>query len=330
MTMRRVGVMQDFVRSEKRDLRETRANAEALREAAIVEMERADLRRDVATAWFERYYAEKSRGLLEDLAREADLQMRVSGAEIASGKATTAEGLAARSLRATLADRIQESDQKARRATAMLTRWLGDDARRPLGAEPDIRQLAVHHAGNLEANLEGHPHLAMYAPMEAAAEADMKLAAAATKPDWSVELSYAQRGSAFTNMVTVMFRMDLPIFESRRQAPVTESKLKQLEQVRAQAEDAKQRHAAEIRASLVDWDIARSRLERHERELVPLAEERVKAATSAYEGGRADLAATLDARRNVVEAKLATVGAELELARAWAQLAYLVPERKSP
>src|SRR5262249_27305299 len=117
---------------------------------------------------------------------------------------------------------------------------------------------------------------------------------------------------------------------STRQGPQAASKAKQLEQVRAQAEDAKQRHAAEIRAGLVDWEIARSRLERHERELVPLAEERAKAAVSAYEGGRADLAATLEARRKVVEAKLAALGAELEVARAWAQLAFLVPERKQP
>src|SRR4029078_4332904 len=51
MTMRRYGVMQEFVRGEKRELRETRAAAEARRESAVVEMQRADLRRDVAVAW---------------------------------------------------------------------------------------------------------------------------------------------------------------------------------------------------------------------------------------------------------------------------------------
>ena len=45
MTMRRVGVMQDFVRGSKREGREARAQAEAQREMAIVEMQRADLRR---------------------------------------------------------------------------------------------------------------------------------------------------------------------------------------------------------------------------------------------------------------------------------------------
>jgi outer membrane protein TolC len=330
MTMRRYGVMQDFVRQEKRDARQARAGAEARREAAMVEMQRADLRRDVATAWLERFYAERAQSLLETLARETDLQVQVATAEIGSGKATVGDAIAARTLRATLADRRQESELKARRASAMLGRWLATAAARPLGQAPDVRALPLHHAGILEADLGSHPHLAIYAPMEAAAEAEVKLAAVATKPDWSLEVSYGQRGSAYADMVSVMFRMELPFFASRRQDPAAAAKRAQLEQVRAQAEDARQRHLAEIRAGLVDWEVARARLERHERELVPLAEERQRVAVSAYEGSRIDLAGVLEARRGVVEAKIAALAAELDVARAWAQLAFLVPERSRP
>ncbi|HEX6634163.1 MAG TPA: TolC family protein, partial [Usitatibacter sp.] len=48
MTMKRVGVMQQFVRGEKREERTLKAEAESKREAAFVEMQRADLKRDVA------------------------------------------------------------------------------------------------------------------------------------------------------------------------------------------------------------------------------------------------------------------------------------------
>ncbi len=187
-----------------------------------------------------------------------------------------------------------------------------------------------HHAGALDADLESHPHIAIFGPALAAAEADLRLAQAATKPDWSVELSYAQRGSAFSNMVSVMVRMELPIFASRRQDPVAVSKGRQVEQVRAQAEDAKRRHGAEIRASLADWEAAKSRVERYRRDIVPLAEERSRVTSAAYEGARADLATVFDARRGLIEAKLAAINAEAEVARAWAQLAFLVPERSAP
>jgi hypothetical protein len=37
-----------------------------------------------------------------------------------------------------------------------------------------------------------------------------------------------------------------------------------------------------------------------------------------------------EARRSVIEEKLAAIAAEADVARAWAQLAYLVPERSLP
>ena len=329
MTMRRVGVMQDFVRGSKLHGREARAEAEARREAALAEMQRADLRREVATAWLERYYAQRSLDLVDALASEAQLQAEVSTAELAAGRVSSADALAARALRAALADRKLEIVRQARRAEAMLSRWLGAEAARDPSAPPRVSSLA-HHTADLEAGIERHPHLAMYAPMIAMAEAELRLAQAAKDPDWSVELSYAQRGPLYANMVSLMFRMELPVSTGKRQDPVIESKRRALEQVRAQADDARQRHLAEIRSWLSDWDIALLRLERHRRDLVPYAEERARLAKSSYEGGRADLASVLDARRMALEARLASLTAEAEVARAWAQLAYLLPEGTKP
>jgi outer membrane protein TolC len=329
MTMRRVGVAQDFVRREKLGLRGAKAAAESQREEAIIAMQLADLRREVATAWFERFFAERSKKLVAELAGEARLQASTSSAELASGKASSADAIAVRGLQASLEDRIVDLDRQARRATAMLSRWIGADADKPIGSAPDIYTLG-HHASALEGDLEAHAHLAIYGPIVAAAEADLRLAQAATKPDWSVELSYAQRGAAYSNMVSVTVRMELPVFASRRQDPLAASKGKQLEQVRAQAEDATRRHLAEIRASLVDWEAAKARTDRYRTEIVPLAEERARLAAAAYGGARADLASVFDARRNVIESRLAALGAEAEVARAWAQLAFLVADGSSP
>jgi outer membrane protein TolC len=213
-----------------------------------------------------------------------------------------------------------------RRAEARLARWLGEDAKRIPAGEPDISRLPQSVA-RLTTDLENHPQLAMFAPMTAAAEAEAKLAAIATKPDYSVELSYGDRGAAYTNMVSLMFRMDLPIFAGTRQEPAAAAKLKQAEQARAQAEEARRRYEAEVRAALADYDIARARIERNEGEIVPLAEERAKAAFAAYEGGRAELSAVLESRRMLLEARLMALNVRAEAARAWASLAYLVAER---
>ena len=329
MTMRRVGVMQDFVRAEKREAREAKASAEALREGAMIEVQRADLYRDVATAWFEKYYADRAFSLLGALENEARLQASTAQAEVASGKLAAADALGASILIATLADRRAESDRKSQRAAALLARWVGTGAAGPAGKAPDVSTLP-HHIIDRELDVSLHPHIAVYAPLEAAAEAELKLAQVATKPDWSVELSYAQRGSAYSNMVSLMVRMDLPIFASRRQDPVAASKSRQLEQVRAQAQDALLRHSSEVRAAASDWKVAKARVERHRNEIIPLVEERARLARAGYEGGKADLASVLDARRGVIEARLTALDAEAELARSWAQLAYLVPQRNVP
>jgi outer membrane protein TolC len=329
MTMRRVGVMQEFMRGAKLDARTARQEAEARREAAIADMQLADLRREVATAWLERFYAARAREVVDAMAAEAKLQSDASTAELGAGRGSAADALAARALRATLADKQLETDRMARRAEAMLTRWLGADAAREPVSPPQVRYIH-HHAVDLEEGLERHPHLAMYGPMIEMARAELRMAEAGKQPDWSVEVSYAQRGPAFENMASIMFRMDLPILQGRRQDPAIESRRRSLEQAQSLAEEARRRHVAEIRTSLAEWEVAKERLERQRADIIPYAEERARLARSAYAGGRADLASVFEARRMLLEALLNAINAEAELARAWAALAFLVPEGGKP
>src|ERR1700674_4866321 len=58
MTMRRIGVMQELTRGEKRDLRAQRFEREAEKGVAEKAMAAASIERGTALAWLERYYAE--------------------------------------------------------------------------------------------------------------------------------------------------------------------------------------------------------------------------------------------------------------------------------
>ena len=75
MTMRKIGVMQEFTRDEKLKLRGDRANAEVQKETAILSLTKLNLRRDVALAWIDRYFAERQLDLVKELAREGELQV---------------------------------------------------------------------------------------------------------------------------------------------------------------------------------------------------------------------------------------------------------------
>jgi outer membrane protein TolC len=326
MTMRKIGVTQDFVRGEKLRLRGERAQAELRKEVAVLAVTEANLRRDVALAWIDVWVAERQLALLQNLESEARLGVSAAQAALAGGKGRAADPFAAQLASAQLVDRMIDARRSIAKARGQLARWIGDAAVRTLGGAPDFARIGHRHE-DLVSALENHPHLAMYAPMQAMADAEVRLAEAAKRPDWSLELAYAQRGPFYSNMVSIGVRIDLPIFEARRQNPAIASKLAAAEQVRAQAEDARRAHLAEVRALLADWNAAVERVQRFETSQIPLAHGRSQAALADYSGGKAELGNALEARRAEVEVRLAHLQAMGEMARAWAQLNFLLPDK---
>lgn len=329
MTMRKIGFMQDFTRGDKLQLREERAGAEARKEAAMLSLSRVNLQRDVALAWIDSHFAQRQLDLLKELAREGELQVSAAQATLAGGKGLTTDPLAARMAVAQLADRINDAERMVARSRSQLARWIGPAAGRPLDVAPTFSKLAARHE-DLMGAVDIHPHLAIYAPMQAMADAETRLARAASNPDWSLEVAFAQRGPAFSNMLSIGVKIDLPIFQSRRQEPAIAAKLALSEQMRAQTEDARRAHVADIEAMLADWEAAGKRARRYADELLPLARERTELSLAAYRGGRSDLGPVLEARRGEIETRINQLMAEAELARAWAQLNYLLPDQKEP
>jgi outer membrane protein TolC len=327
MTMRKIGLMQEFTGDEKLKLRGDRANAEVQKEAAILSLTRLNLRRDVALAWIERYFAERQLELVKELAREGELQVTTAEATLAGGKGQAADPFAARLALAQLSDSTTEVERNIARAQANLARWVGARSRQPLDTPPAFDQLSHTHQ-ELTANLADHAHLAMFAPLQAIADSEMRLADAAKRPDWSLEVAFAQRGPSFSNMLSIGVRIDLPIFQSRRQDPAVASKLALAEQVRAQTEDARRAHAAEIEIMLADWNAAKARLQHYQADLLPLARERTAVVLASYRGGKGDLAPVLDARKGEIETRMNYLTAQSDLARAWAQLTFLLPDAK--
>ena len=324
MTMRKIGLMQDFVRAEKRDLKGRLAEQVAAREQAMLGDVQLALRRDVAGAWVERCFAQRMAAVVDEQMAEVQLQADTMQAGLASGKTQPAELLAVKVSLQTLLDKRADFDKQAARAKVMLARWLGDTAARPLAplalpvVPPDRATLADH--------ISHHPHLQSLDHQVQAAQADASLAQASVKPDWSLEFAYAQRGPSFSNMISVQVTIDLPLLRHNRQNRDIASKVALVEQARDLKEDALRQHLSEERAAWVDWDAATARLQRFDDSLLPLSHERTQAALAAYRGGRSDLAPVLQARRDELDVKLQSVQLAADQARAYAQLLYFLPE----
>ena len=329
MTMRRIGYMQDMPNAHKRRARGERAQREQQVEVANLGAQRAQLRQDAAVAWLDTYYAERNLQALEQLAKALRLEAETTSPAVAGGRMPPAMAVAARVAVESVQDRVLAERRNLARARATLAAFVGDAAERPLGAAPDIDSL-VHAPATLIAGIEAHADQRVFEEKEALAASEVALAASTRKPDWNWEISFGQREPRFSNMVSVMVSMDLPLRKSARQDRDVATRLKQLDQVRAQREDARRMHEAEVRMLAADWTYAGERAARFEKNVLPLTRERAELALAAYRGGRGELSTVLEARRAETEVELSRLAAELDRARAWARLNYLLGHEVKP
>lgn len=325
MTMRTVGVMQEFPNSAKREARNLRAERARDVESAGLQAQRATLARDIAAAWLDAHYAERARGSLERLLGQLQLQVDTLAAGVTRGRQSTADVFMARSALEQANDRIIEQDRIIARARIMLAALIGDEARRPLAGPPDTTSFARPREFLL-ARLTEHPEIQMQERREALARAEVDLARSSARSDWALEVGYGYRRPAFDNMLTVMVSIDLPWQTERRQERDIASRLAEVDQARAMRENARRLQEAEVRGWLADFDTAGRRVERFERTLIPLSRERSAAALAAYQGGRGDLGPVLEAERAVTETELGLNQALAERAKAWANLNYYYPQ----
>jgi outer membrane protein TolC len=324
MTMRSIGVMQEFTREEKRKARATRFEREADAAVAGRELTLANLQRDTAMAWLDRYYQERIRDVLVAQRDEAKLQIEAADAAYRSGRGMQADVFAAHSSVAQIEDRIALSERQIATATTQLARWVGEAAGQALAGVPSTDSVRLDSA-DLQTQLEHHPQLAVMARQEQMARADADIARANKRADWSVELMYNQRGPSYSNMISLNVSIPLQWDQKNRQDRELAAKLAMTEQMRAQREEAAREHVAEVRAMLQEWQSNRERVTRYDSSLIPLAVERTRAAIAGYRGGAGTLTSVLEARRNEIDTRMDRLRLEMDIARLWAQLNYLIP-----
>ena len=325
MTMRSIGLMQEFPNAAKRAARNARAESLRDLESANLRVQVSALRREIATAWLEVHYAERVRDALEQQAGQFRLQTDAVAAGIARGRQNAAESFVLRQALEQANDRVIEQERRLERARLALGVWIGDAARRALGPPPDTTHIAPSRE-QLAERLARHPQLRALERREAVARAEADVARSARKADWSLEVGYQHRLPAFENMITVMATFDLPWQTGRRQDRDIASRLAEVEQARAMREDERRVREAELRGWLADFDSAARRIERLEGIQIPLARERASAAAAAYRGARGELAPVLEAGRAVTESEIDLTQALAERGRAWANLSYLYAE----
>jgi outer membrane protein TolC len=322
MTMRSIAIEQMFPAADKRRLKGERATLEA--DLALAELEnlRRSIRRDARMAWLGAYYPAQAAALMKAALDFYAREREALEAALRGGRATLAD-ISKISVEIEMQhDRLIEIAGQERRARAELARWIGSDANRELSAPlPTMRPPAALAA--LREGLHGHPQLGTARSEIALAENDVQQASAAYKSDWSVELAYARRGPAYSDMVSVQVGIELPLFTANRQDRRLASRRAAKDKHEQQHENHRRMLLAELDAAYANWETLSARVERFERDVLREAARRVEAALAGYRSGRGDLAAVIAAQRSELELQTQHLLLQVERARARVQLDYL-------
>jgi len=157
------------------------------------------------------------------------------------------------------------------------------------------------------------------------AESEARLAKANKKADWSVELAYSQTGPAYANMVSIGLSIPLQWNQKNLQDRELSAKLALVGRTQAERQERLRALTAETRSRIIEWSSGRERYQRYQRELIPLAMDRMVALRSAYRGDKASLAEVLAAHRNVIDVRIQALELAADIDRLWAQLNFIFP-----
>lgn len=322
MTMRSIGISQTFT---GRDKRRARANVyEQKVDKAQIEkaLTLIELRQNTATSWFDAYYQQQMLALLIRQKEEATLQVKAGEAAYRSGKGPQSDIFLARTSVAEIQDRIHQIQSRFDNAITTLERWVGETVNLTLISAPDISQISLN-TQHLAHEINEHPEIAIMMAEEVVAKAEAKAARHEKQADWTWSLRYGERGSGFSDMISLGVSVPLQWNEENRQDRVVAARLARAEQIRAEREEMTRQHLAETERWLNTWQSNLVRLADYRDALIPLASQRTKAALAEYQGGDGELEAVLDARKMEIATRIERLRIEMETASLWAELEFL-------
>ena len=322
MTMRKVGVMQTFTPAALRRSERAVAAADILLADSQLQATRYEVARATAGAWVR--YAATSESLDRLRALETDLESgaRAVTAALKSGRTKVSEAFAADASVTQIKSRILQLQGELRRDESELARWTGPEVMAPPAPIPSMDELPAQ-VEQLRASVHQHVTLRPLDAQVEVAEAKLELARAARRPAWSTEISYAKRGPDYSDMASLQFTVDLPLFARNRQNPVIDARGADVRRAQAERDAELRMHQAEFEQILVSWETTGEQLRFIDAERLPLARERTRAAVAAYRGSQGDIGAAIDSFEDEVDLLMERANLQAERGMAWSYLRYL-------
>lgn len=325
MTMRRIGIEQEWISSDKRRLRSDLGERVVDRQRSGYLAQVTLVRQQTAVAWLNALYAKKSAAVAQALVAHMTHELDATTASYRGygGAQTTASDVTqARLMLAQAQDQALKAQQAERAALIALTRWTVTPVSDVSGEPPSLDSTVASLTPDQLARVQ--PMLVTGADDIAMAEADTAVATSNRSSNWTWEVAYQQRGPQFSNMVSIGVSIPLPINRSQRQDRDVAEKTELAERARLSYQDTQRQVEADIRTLATSLTNGRERIANLQGSLLPAAMQRVALANAAYRSGTGALADVFAARRSLLDAQLQVLDLQRDVSLIWAQLEYQV------
>ena len=314
MTMKRLGISQEWLSSQKRAARQAAADAVSARDDAQVQAAMADTRLQTAFAYVDAFYAKEDLKLTSLMEHHAHEEFEASKARVSSAVGSSQDVLALASARGMAEDESDEVRQQQSEALVALQRWVGipvDELAPPDVSPPSTEAGFVSRLPSL---------VAMRRDVDVARQAAAVTASERT-PNWTWQVSYGQR-TGYADMVSVGVSIPLQVAPAQRQDRETASKLALVEKAEADLAEATRAANAEFATLRGDVQRLQRRMDRYRASVIAPAQQRIDVATAAYASNQVSLATLFEARHAEVDAERKLLALQRDFARAQVQLAF--------
>jgi outer membrane protein TolC len=227
-----------------------------------------------------------------------------------------------------LDDRLIEASRARAEAQAALSRWLGQDAYRPIAQKlPTWESMPMLE--DLRDGLASHPSLAAGQASIAAKETAVDIAEENKKPDWALDLAYGYRdgflpdGTPRSDFVSLSVTVGLPFFGENRQDRKLAAALSERRAARYSQHELAARLNSELAAEYARWIDLTRRLTLYETLILEQSKGQAQAALLSYQSDTGDFSDVMRGYIDDLNTRLEHIRLQVERAQSYAALANL-------
>lgn len=314
MTMKRIGLAQEWVSSEKRAAREWVAQAMVDRESVMERVAAAEIRLQTALAYLDAYYAGEALKLAFLNEQHAREEVEAGKGRLVAASGNSADVLALSAAVGATEDESGEVRQQQGLAAASLQRWVG--------RMPEALSVPSFAPAPSEAQfIASHPAVVTRQRDVEVARREVEVARLNRRSNWTWEVSYGQR-QGYSDMVSFGVSIPLTVAPEARQDRETAAKLALVEKAEADLAEARRAAQGEFAGLAVDASRLRERIGRFRASVIVPAQQRTAAATAAYRSNQASVLMLFEARHAEVAVQRKLLTLERDLAKAQLQLTF--------